>query len=671
MSLTGHDRTAIFADRRASRVATMVIALMIGLCAVLAPASAQAETRTLKLYNTHTGERDQITFKRNGRYVQSGLNQLNRFLRDHRRNEPTRMDPELFDLVWEVYEASGARDYIHVVSGYRSPATNEMLRRTRGGQAKKSQHTLGKAMDFFVPGVSASRLRELGFKLQGGGVGYYPKSASPYVHLDTGNVRAWPRMSRSQLTRLFPDGKTLHLPPDGRRLPGYQQALAEYNSRQRSGQPATFGRSRGSSSGGGNGGGLLANLFGGGGGGSDDEPTSPRASGPARSAAPAARQAPRETPATVLAALPSRSMPVPSAAPRADLRQGVPVAVTTPQATASAAPQAPDTPPASTGLPGLRLPTPRAIIPGIGVGDQRPAQAEAPAPQPAPAPAPEPAPEPAPASGPAVLLAELTPPVPQRRPGVLVAAADAPAERRSADQIEASATIAAAAGDDDATALLAAAEATPETTEPTQLALAMPVPSPRPEPQQTANVPTTLAAYAPPTAPVEPMVAPANPEPALRADDAATGAPTGRGGRVAVPAPRPDRADDDVMTAALDTGVRTTAKAGRPSARDAVTVAPPRVPVVPAEQIDPTRFGDWTVSVTSVTASGRPTERPQFIKNATRAAPDAVYTAGFSKAPPPDPSRLTGNAVTFLAVARFGSTGGDGQPLQLQIPATN
>ncbi len=80
------------------------------------PATAANETRSLKLYFVHTGERAVITFKRNGRYDSSGLQQLNQFLRDWRRNEPTRMDPPLFDLVWEVYRRSGATDYIHVVS---------------------------------------------------------------------------------------------------------------------------------------------------------------------------------------------------------------------------------------------------------------------------------------------------------------------------------------------------------------------------------------------------------------------------------------------------------------------------------------------------------------------------------------------------------------------------
>ncbi|QRM57022.1 DUF882 domain-containing protein [Sinorhizobium sp. BG8] len=192
---------------------------------------AQSGTRSLKLYFVHTREKAEITFKRNGRYDSKGLQQLNRFLRDWRRNEPTKMDPRLFDLVWEVYQKSGSRDYIHVVSAYRSPATNSMLRSRSKGVAKKSQHMLGKAMDFYLPDVKLKNLREIGMKFQVGGVGYYPTSGSPFVHMDVGSVRAWPRMNRQELVRLFPDGKTMHLPSDGKPLPGYEQAVADYKRR--------------------------------------------------------------------------------------------------------------------------------------------------------------------------------------------------------------------------------------------------------------------------------------------------------------------------------------------------------------------------------------------------------------------------------------------------------
>ena len=294
---------------------------------------AQAETRTLKLMFIHTGEKAEITFKRNGRYDQAGLKKLNQFLRDWRRNEPTKMDPRLFDLVWEAYRATGASGYIHVVSAYRSPATNSMLRSRSKGVAEKSQHMLGKAMDFYIPGVNLKKLRDAGLKAQAGGVGYYPRSGSPFVHLDVGSVRHWPRMSRKELVAVFPKGKTLHVPSDGKPLPGYETALASYQSRKKSGGTALAL----ASTGGGKSGGLLAALFGGG---ADEEEdsaeTTVAAAAPkpakAREQKPSGKIAivppeladpatpvaaePEQTPQAIIAALPPREIPLPAFAPR-------------------------------------------------------------------------------------------------------------------------------------------------------------------------------------------------------------------------------------------------------------------------------------------------------------------------------------------------------------------
>ncbi|MUO87134.1 DUF882 domain-containing protein [Agrobacterium vitis] len=214
---------------RAAATASLAVPILMG-SATLAAAEGD---RSLKLFFTHTGERATITFKRDGRFDSSGLAQINRFLRDWRRNEPARMDPRLLDLVWEIYDRSGASDYIHIVSAYRSPATNSMLRgRSRTtGVAKNSQHMLGKAMDFYIPGVKLATLRTLAMQAQVGGVGYYPTSGSPFVHLDVGNVRAWPRMTRQELARVFPNGKTMHLPSNGGPLPGYETAVADYRRR--------------------------------------------------------------------------------------------------------------------------------------------------------------------------------------------------------------------------------------------------------------------------------------------------------------------------------------------------------------------------------------------------------------------------------------------------------
>lgn len=209
----------------------LMFAALLTLSAVLVSAPAQAASeRALYLYYTHTKETARIVFKRNGQYVQSGLNELNYFLRDWRRNEPTQMDPRLFDLVWEVYQEVGGTEPVNIVSAYRSPATNEMLRETSSGVAENSQHTKGHAMDFFIPGVSLSKLRAAAMRKQVGGVGYYPTSGSPFVHLDTGSVRAWPRMTRAQLKEIFPDGRTMHLPTDGKPLSqeGYQVAMNEW-----------------------------------------------------------------------------------------------------------------------------------------------------------------------------------------------------------------------------------------------------------------------------------------------------------------------------------------------------------------------------------------------------------------------------------------------------------
>ena len=110
----------------------MSITLLLPSLTVTASAATE---RSLYLYYTHTGETARIVFKRNGQYVRAGLNQLNVFLRDWRHNEPAKMDPALFDLVWEVYQDVGATQPINVVSAYRSPATNAMLRANSSGVA--------------------------------------------------------------------------------------------------------------------------------------------------------------------------------------------------------------------------------------------------------------------------------------------------------------------------------------------------------------------------------------------------------------------------------------------------------------------------------------------------------------------------------------------------------
>ncbi|KAA5601199.1 DUF882 domain-containing protein [Blastochloris sulfoviridis] len=213
--------------RHGLTVAALAATLVAGGVRGTQDAVANGDTRTISFHHTHTDESLTITYKRDGRYDEGALKKLNWFMRDWRRNESTQMDPHLFDVVWEVSRDVGATAPVEVISGYRSPATNSMLRSRSRGVAQFSQHTVGKAIDLFIPGISLSAVREAGLRLQRGGVGFYPTSGSPFVHLDTASVRHWPRMSRAQLARVFPDGKTVHLPADGRPMARYEVAARE------------------------------------------------------------------------------------------------------------------------------------------------------------------------------------------------------------------------------------------------------------------------------------------------------------------------------------------------------------------------------------------------------------------------------------------------------------
>ena len=634
-----------------SMIQRVLLACGIALFAGLAVTStASAETRSLKLYYIHTKEKKTITFKKNGKYLSSGLKEINRFLRDWRRNEPTKMDPKLLDLVWEAYKMSGGRDYIHVVSAYRSPATNEMLRKTRGGQAKKSQHTLGKAMDFYIPGVRVSKLREIGFKIGGGGVGYYPRSGVPFVHLDTGSVRAWPRMSRSELNRLFPRGNTAHLPTDGKPLPGYKQALAKYEARKRGKSTTVSGggstKSSGSTKSGG-GGNLLAKLFGGGRDEDEDNAEAVVAAAPARKAAPKAAPKPKATPGTLIAALPARALPVPTISPRA---RSVVETVSAPVTIVAAL-----------------APTTEPILP----------------------PSAEPAVEIA--SAPAAPTFEI--PIPNRRPAVLIARAEAPINRRSAEQLERALAASSQTveqnvqvalaptpdGNDAIAAVLNGDGTTVDQAASTELAYVPPIPQAAPTRQETvalaAAIPTpkplvaeialdapSVVAYAPPQRSLTDVL---SIQPITR--PVAASSPSGKSGRVAAPT-------DNTLTGALVPQISTTPKEPRPTMADNLAVADaPKPSIIAVDKIDQSRFGIWTTTNKSIVEAGRASKHPDFIQNATRSAPNVVYTAGFSAAPPPSTNSFSGNAVIFLAFAKFekgvGNDGeGRGEPLQLSVP---
>jgi len=589
-----------------------VAAAIMAVAVLFSAASAQAETRTLKLYFIHTKESADITYKRNGRYIQSGLNEINRFLRDWRRNEPAKMNPQLLDVLWEVYRASGARERINVVSAYRSPATNSMLRSRSNGVAKNSQHMLGKAIDFYIPGVKLSRLRALGLKMQAGGVGYYPRSGSPFVHLDVGSVRHWPRMSRGELLALFPKGDTIHVPSDGKPLPNYKMALAAYEQRKRSGGTVQMARASG-----GGGGGLLANLFGGGADEEEDNAESSVASAaPARRAPaapveaappPAAPQpveqpAAPETPETIIAALSPRAIPLPGLAPRSAAvpveQPGAPVQV------AAVDPRLPET------LP-------------FGVGPSVAAS------------------EAGPESSPALEMA-MNVPLPTARPSMQTAAG-----------IAVAATVEATSEPNPAEEQLLLAMARPEQPTPEQAAFggepnrnspldSVQVASYAPVPSTRPAFPGAVPAAKPDVASVTDIPVTSRLAPALSEKTAVISASAPASPRVAMLSAE----DGQDRLRRVAASARTTAKGARPTAVDS---RPDRKSVAVPLPRNVTR---WALDEDYI-ATGKTAAEPADVSTEVRKAPAVVYAAGFQQAPVGEVNRFTGNAVNFMPIAKF------------------
>lgn len=594
---------------RLCRGALALLAATIICVAVATPAAA--ETRSLKLYFLHTKERATITYKKNGRYIPSGLKKLNTFLRDWRRNEPTKMDPRLFDLLWEVYQATGAKKHIHVVSAYRSPQTNAMLRKRSKGVARRSQHTLGRAIDFYIPDVKLSKLRRIAMQAQVGGVGYYPRSGSPFVHLDVGNVRSWPRMSRKELATVFPDGKTLHLPTDGKPLPGYKQAMADYKERV----SATEIRVAGKRSSGGN---LLAGLFRGGNRDKDEEvkeeapvrvarrqttqrearPVAPRPSAVASLAYVPTPQ-PRPTPddgGVALVQLPVEPAPTQVALAPA-------IATTVDQATASALA------PARSDSDSPSVPIPIAADRGVQFG--------------------------------ARIAAAQTPLVNQP---VLLAPASLSADGAAELQVAAIQTP-------------AVNPLTATTDPPAGLAF---VPRPTIRPNATAAEGLVIAAaYAP-----EPVVANdvptivdgipiPTPSPLGAVSEPAQSAPSTSVEVALAPASASSPRGNSIIESAFAPLVRhNRSKRSRPDAGDAAKSRPASIrtePVVTQKLVT-----DRAFATSRIEAMQGPGIRPDFVSAYLRSAPDTVHLVGFSTdhgAIVAD--QFSGRAVNFLTVARF------------------
>ncbi|NNG68953.1 DUF882 domain-containing protein [Rhizobium laguerreae] len=566
---------------------------------VSTPSQAAGDTRSLKLYFIHTGEKAVITYKRNGKFDPKGLEQLNRFLRDWRKNQPTKMDPRLFDLIWEVYRQSGSRDYINVVCGFRSPGTNEMLRgRSRNsGVAEKSQHMLGKAMDFFIPDVKLATLRGIGMKMQVGGVGFYPKSGSPFVHMDVGGVRAWPRMSRDELVRLFPNGNTIHIPADGKPLPGYQQAMADYKRRVSGTQiqiaSASESAPKHKT--------LFAALFGGGADEQEDETDDSTPVAVAKATPPKAEPAPVEPQQTEVADL---NAPVPQVRPAfSNQPAGSEVAsalVAPPSGNAAqqaltALPVDQAQPQQFADLSAYSIPVPSLLGQRRAPGDAEVASTD-----------------------PMLTGANGLPvPTPIERPAVaenLLAAAEADpeAEADEADQDALSPAVADALDQqrNDGESQIAS-KAPPQTVEQAiNAAMTQKAPAAKP--------PLELAALAPMT------------------KSASFG----------------DSFDEPAAESAVAQGLP--AKGGRPTQKEAAAADASRTTVRTEPKLTEKMISQWALTNARLEMASKQVKAPRFVSQTMRAQPTAVYAEGFNvKTASVDPARFSGTAVNFMEVRKF------------------
>lgn len=164
----------------------LLTVLLLGPISSLQPAE---DVRKLSFYHTHTSEELSVTYYVGGQYDVAALRELNHFLRDFRTGDEIEMDPGVFDLLFDIQQNSGSTGVYQVISAFRSPATNEMLRSRSGGVARNSQHLLGTAIDIRLTDLDTAELRDVALALQRGGVGHY--GDSDFVHVDTGPVRRW------------------------------------------------------------------------------------------------------------------------------------------------------------------------------------------------------------------------------------------------------------------------------------------------------------------------------------------------------------------------------------------------------------------------------------------------------------------------------------------------
>ncbi len=193
LHLSRHQERPILSWQKFASHAVGILILLFGISAFSHAGESPVQPEPvyrLRLYHTHTNEWIDVVYRVGDNYISSAIDRLDLFLRDHRTGDEIQLDRRVFDLLHDLTAAVGRPDgEIDIICGYRTPWSNEFLRRTTQGVASHSLHVQGEAIDIRMPGVSTSQLRDVALTLHRGGVGYYPESR--FVHVDVGRVRRW------------------------------------------------------------------------------------------------------------------------------------------------------------------------------------------------------------------------------------------------------------------------------------------------------------------------------------------------------------------------------------------------------------------------------------------------------------------------------------------------
>ncbi len=179
---TNHNRRKFLKNASASALAASLPTL--GLAKPIVP-----EEKTLSFLNLHTHETLQCCYWKDNQLNLPALAKINYILRDHRTQEIAQIDHNIIEMLHTLHSLTQSNSAFEIISGYRSAKTNEALRNSTSGVAKRSLHMQGKAIDVRLPDIELKKLRDVAISLQAGGVGYYSRSG--FLHLDTGRPRNW------------------------------------------------------------------------------------------------------------------------------------------------------------------------------------------------------------------------------------------------------------------------------------------------------------------------------------------------------------------------------------------------------------------------------------------------------------------------------------------------